>query len=66
MGCHLDAELEGEELDFDDPIGYNGSDQDYQDDAFSRVRDGLDLDESSRMSNPNKKEVADIYERNQN
>ena len=44
MGCHLDAELEGEEPDFDDPIGYNGSDQDYQDDAFSRVRDGLDLD----------------------
>lgn len=65
MGCHLDAEIvQGDDLEFAVAEDFNGSDQDYQEIGLSRARGGLD--ESSRMSNPNKKEVADIYERNQN
>ena len=49
-------------------MGYNHHEQvdDYEESDFGQVRDGHDFDESSRMSNPNKKEVAGIYERNQN
>ena len=39
---------------------------DYQESQMSNVmRAGTDLD-SSNMSNPNKKEIAGIFERNQN
>jgi len=49
-------------------MDYNGEAlvDDYDESEFEQVRNTNGLDESSRMSNPNKKEVAGIYERNLN
>jgi hypothetical protein len=68
VGRQLDSDIiNGNEIQYTDPNAFaHGQPNDYAESDFGQVREGHELDESSRMSNPNKKEVAGIYERNQN